>query len=433
MSLDFYTTTRYKMAVPGSVTNVSGGVIMPSGIPLHTLQRRDLAQWPHLKRRLFDPQLYLSGLRGAPCKKACVNLATYGWFATKGLPAYQTAKHRTQAAWKNAMLAQIGTAWKGALPKTSRGIEAASRTCLATQQQVGCEALIVPSPLTSNPTTSYATELAWLDAGLDLASRIAPELPTLATVALSDTCLRGVGPYKNVLLDLILDQVAAREPDGVYLVLEQANDTGYFINHRHVIGSLLRLADEFRRGGLGRVVVSYAGMAGLLTLAAGADTWATEWYRGERRLRLPDFEDAEGRAVPALYSHRLAGEIHMQSDLDTLVAAGQLQGISDITPASTGLMAALMANQKVSAVPDWAHRPGNITAAREHLLHVATRETNNLAQLDEKGRRTAVSQWLSSASTLATALYQYAPFNPRTSIDHQEAWMLAWNDFLANR
>jgi len=433
MSLDFYTTTKYQMAIPDSVTNVSGAVIMPSGIPLHTLQRRNFAKKPHLKRRLLDPQLYLAELSGALCKKACVNLATYGWFATKGLQPYQTAKHRTQAAWKGTMLAQIGTAWQGTLPTSSRGIEDATRLCLATQQQLGCEALIIPSCLTSNPTTPYANELEWLDAGLDLASRIAPKLPTLATIALSDTCLRGVEPYQNVLLDLILDQVSAREPSGVYIVLEQANDTGYFVNHRHVIGALLRLTDEFRRGGIGRIVVSFAGMAGLLTLAAGADTWASQWYRGERRLRLPDFEDSEGRAVPAFYSHRLAGEIHMQKDLDTLVAAGQLQGISDITPASTGLMAALMANEKVSAVPAWAHRPGNIAKAREHLLHVATRETNNLAQLDENGRHTAVSQWVTSASTLATALYQYAPFNPRTSIDHQEAWMNAWKDFLKNR
>ena len=331
------------------------------------------------------------------------------------------------------MLAKIGKAWLGTLPTKKKDIEAAVRNCLATQQQLGCEAFILPSPLTTNPTSPYATELEWLDAGLGMASRVAPDMPTLATVALSDTCLRGIDPYSNVLLDLILDQVASREPSGVYLVLEQANDTGYFINHRHVIGSLLRLADEFRRGGMTRVVVAYAGMAGLLTLAAGADTWTAEWYRGERRLRLPDFEDEVGRAVPAFYSHRLAGEIHVQSDLDTLVGAGKLQGISDITPASSGLIGALVAKRKVSAVPAWAHRAGNIAAAREHLLHVAVRETSNLAQLDEKGRRVAVSQWLTAASTLATSLYQYAPFNPRTSIDHQEAWLQAWNDHLGNR
>lgn len=259
MSLGFYVTARYRMAVPTGVSNVSGGVIMPSGIPLHTLQRRDFSRNPHLKRRLLDPQLYLSGLSGVLCKKACVNLASYGWFGAGNLPVYKTSKHRRQADWNKAMLASIGNAWTGTLPTARRQIEAAVRMCLTTQRQLGCEALILPSPLTSNPTTTYSDELEWLDVGLDLAPRVAPELPTLATVALSDTCLRGVEPYKNVLLDLILDHVGAREPGGVYIVLEQANDTGYFINHRHTIGSLLRLSDEFRRGGLGRVVVSFAG------------------------------------------------------------------------------------------------------------------------------------------------------------------------------
>src|SRR5258706_8332624 len=95
---------------------------------------------------------------------------------------------------------------------------------------------------------------------------------------------------ENTLIDIILDQVTARAPDGAYVVLEQANEITYNCTSANTIGALLRLVRGLKDGGLRRVIVSYAGTAGLLTLIAGADAWATGWYRSERRLRLTDIE-----------------------------------------------------------------------------------------------------------------------------------------------
>jgi len=95
------------------------------------------------------------------------------------------------------------------------------------------------------------------------------------------------------------------------VVLEQANETTYYCTAENTVGALMRLAYGLKAGGLSRVILCYAGVAGLLTLLMGADGWATGWYRGERRLKLADIERSEGRAMPAYYSHAAATEFHL--------------------------------------------------------------------------------------------------------------------------
>lgn len=67
---EFYVSAKYQMKLPAGIAGVAGGVIMPSGVALHTIERRDLAaKYPHLARRLLDPQLYLLGLNPATSRK----------------------------------------------------------------------------------------------------------------------------------------------------------------------------------------------------------------------------------------------------------------------------------------------------------------------------------------------------------------------------
>ena len=429
----FYVSARYKMKLPDGVTSVSGGVIMPSGIPLHTVLRRDLTRrYPHLERRLLDPQLYLTTLNAATCRKTCAYLASYGWFpATEAFPYDSSAQK--QSEWRRDAESRIVKAWTGQIPTDGEAVDDAIRCCVKVQLQLGVEALILPAPLTVDMGTPFDAELDWLERGLAIAQRVEADRPVLASVALSDTALRGVDPWENPLLDLILDQVTARRVDGVYVVLEQANEDGYYCTHPNTVGALLRLCNGLKHGGIGRIVVAFAGTAGLLALVSGADSWTTGWYRGERRLRLVDFEQQEGRAVPAYYSHPLGGELHMQSDLDRVVGRGFLPRLADSTDASEGLLRALAEGSLVRSVPEWEHRPSNINASTEHFLTICQRETASLSPLTTEQSEEWARRWIENATTLAADLYAVGSFQPRTAVNHQHGWQQAFQSYLANR
>ncbi|RYD63037.1 MAG: hypothetical protein EOP84_34000, partial [Verrucomicrobiaceae bacterium] len=251
-----------------------------------------------------------------------------------------------QSDWKRSTEAVIHRAWKGALSSDPHEALIALANCVRMQEQLGCEAIILPSPLTADQDSNLNVEMAWLDLGMAVSSKEAPNVPRLATVALSDASLRGVDPWKNQLLDVLIDQITARGPEGVYLVVEQANEQGYYCSHPNTIGAILRLAYEFRSSGLSRVVVGQVGTAGLLALAAGADTWSAGWYKNERCLRFADLEDREGRAIPTYYSHALASEIHTEEDLSRFAKLRLFARIEDETPASSGLLRALRAGQR---------------------------------------------------------------------------------------
>jgi hypothetical protein len=174
-------------------------------------------------------------------------------------------------------------------------------------------------------------------------------------------------------------------------------------------------------------VVPFAGAAGLLAAAVGAETWSTGWYRGQRRLRLSDFEDSDEirLAAPTFYSHPLAGEVHLKTDLDTIVSANLLDRVADNTEASEGLLRALRQQQVVASVPDWAARPGNVSAAREHFARALLRETAALRGVEPAKRTDAAKTWLDGAIAIAAAISAKGEFNNRTTLGHQRAWRQA--------
>lgn len=430
----FFVTAKFQMKLANGVTGVDGGIMMPSKLTRHTVERRDVVKdYPHLATRYLDPQVYLSTLNAGTARTTCARLTSWGWFPGAVLPTYDSAKQK-QADWMRDAEQRIINGWTGQPPTTDAEIEDSVRMCVDTQQGLGCAGVILPCPLTADAHSKFETEVHWLETGLAIAERVAPGLPRYASIALSDNCLRGVDPWKSILLDAILDQVTAREPEGVYLLVELANEDVYYATDPNTIGSILRLVDGFKRSGIRHVVVAYAGTAGLMALAAGADAWTSGWYRGERRMRLRDYYQDDGpRAYPAYYSHPLAAEFHMDSDLDRAVVAGFLPRIVDATYASAGLLQALQSGQGASAAVEWQYRPANIEASKQHFLTACVRETRALRAQNDQGID-SVLRWLENAAVLANDLFsQVGQFNPRTSLSHQHNWLAAFQKYVASR
>lgn len=416
----FFASTRYAMKVVAE--HIDGALIFASGIPRHELERRKFVKYPHMSRRLLDPQLYLTGLDIARAAKTCTILSSYGWFDGQA-HTYDSAKEK-QADWRKLAPERVKQTWTGTLPTDAKGIEDRVRLCVEVQQRLGCEAFILPSPLVVTDDSQLTGLLSWLEAGLEIAGRAGPGVPRLATVALSDTVVRGVDPWSSAFLDTLLDQVSARGFEGVYIVIEQASHDHHFESNVNTLGTLVRLVRDFRRAGVERVVVPIAGVAGMLGVSFGAEAWSAGWYRGERRVRLPDFEDSDEprHALPTYYSHRLAGDIHLKTDLDNIVAAGLLEVVADETDASAGLLTALRAGQVVSVVPEWRPTRSNVAAAKEHFVRALVRETLAMKTLPVGQRVDAGKRWLDDAVLAATRVSAAGEFNPRTALGHQRAW-----------
>ncbi len=430
MEKEYFWSGSVQLKLPGNVADISGGIIYPIGVGYHSLMRRDIdTKYPHLTRRLLDPQLYLVRLDPYTCRKKCAYLATYPWFPIKSFEPFNSSKHR-QREWQNSLTKNVHKLWIGKLPKEIKKIETIIAQCLQIQANLNCENFILPSPLTVDQTTDYATELQWLDAGFKKSNQINSDIPILATIAISDSALRLIEPWQNDMIDLIIDQVSSREPDGAYIVLEQSNEKGYYCTHHNTVGCLLRLVYGLKAAGLRRVVISYTGTAGFLCILAGADIWSSGWYKSERKLKLSDIEDSEGRAFPAYYSHNFASEIHLEDDLDDAYTKGLWPDIREITPASKPLDNALNKGRKVSDVAEWKYRSSNVTAAKEHFVYSAINHTREVSNLSRNELFTYGIDWLLKAKNIADRISQFNKRHERTAVTHQSSWYEAFVNFV---
>ncbi len=418
--IDFFASTRYQMKL--DVPGVDGALIFASGIALHELERRDFDKYDHTSRRMLDPQLYLAGLDVAKAGKTCTKLASYGWFDGQA-HVYDSSKEK-QSEWRESAAKRVKKSWSGTLPQDAATVEDRVRLCVDVQQRLGCEAVILPTPLIVTPSNDFATQLAWLDPGLELAARMAPGVPRVATIAISDTCVRSVDPWSSSFLDTLVDQVSARGVDGAYVVIEQASHEQIYESNVNTVGTLVRLVRDFRTAGVNRVVVPLAGVAGMLGVAVGAEVWSTGWYRSERRVRLPDFEESDEQkmSIPTYYSHPLAGDIHLKTDLDTINAGGLLKLVADETAASRGLLRALRQGQVVASVAEWEPRRSNVSAAKEHFVSALVRETGTMRALPVGQRLDAAKRWLDNAIRVAVKVSALGDFHDRTALGHQRAW-----------
>lgn len=430
MAKEFFWPGTVHIKLPGNISGVSGGIIYPIGVAFHTLMRRNLdRQYPYLRRRLLDPQLYLIKLDPYSCRKKCAYLATYPWFPRKPFTPFNSGEYN-QREWQRKLTEEVHKLWIGQLPKRIKDIEQTIATCLKVQADLNCESFILPSPLTVDQTTDYSTELQWLDAGVKVSKQINDNMPILATIAISDSALRLIEPWENEMIDLIIDQVSSREPDGAYIVLEQSNEQGYYCTHHNTVGCLLRLVYGLKTAGLKRIVVAYTGTVGFLSLLAGADIWSSGWYKSERKLKLADIEDSDGRAFPAYYSHNFAGEFNVENNLDHAYKKGLLPAIQELTSASVPLLTALKSGEKASKVAEWEYRPANVTAAKEHFISAAVNHTAEIANMSKGELFTYGLNWLENAKNLAETVSKFNNRHPRTEVNHQSSWYKAFKNFV---
>ncbi len=419
----FLVNLGYEFKIPETV-EPDGSIILASTMPMHQLERRRIdKRYPHMSKRLFDPQLYQAALDASASTKHCAKLATYPWFGVSGLDEYKSSA-QTQAGWTRNAKQRIASIWPGRPPRDPGIIHEAVRECIDFQHRLECMAIILPSPLTVNPGTDYAEELLWLDSALSyVEKRPAPKVPVYATVALTDTCVRFLDPPENPLLDLILDTVSAREVDGVYLTLEQASEPA---DSRHcgstrALQSLLHLVHHFSADCGLHVGVNFLGAFGLACEAAGAEFWASGWYKSVYRFRLAD-KIAGGRAYPSYWTYPAALDVHLEKDLDALRKAGLLARIGDKTIASSGLLLAAEQGQIVTNVPAWAYRQANITAAKEHFLLSSVQAERLHSQYSGSARRNFAEKWLLEATRFSGEIAETIDRDRRTKTSHVQAW-----------
>lgn len=409
-----------------------GGIIAASAVPYPMLVRRSFTLNPYLEHRCLDPQLYLATLDPRVSSGPVYKLATYPWFGTNP-PAYDSGDHGTLNDYKTAFMDSLCSNWTRTVPMDDGDILDCAKSALSVQVEVGCEALIAPSPL-SVSNVDYQLETRYLDGAIEAAASLRTSLPVYATVAISDTLLRNVEPANNALIRTIADNIAARsELAGAYIVLEQSADTGYNIVNEETLLSLLILVDDLVRGARKQVMINYVGSFGAVARAAGAKIWASGYYRSQRRMRLADQEEDVGRAYPRFFSASSAGDIGLQSDLPGMFGTKLYSQVFTRTGPSTPLDKAIRKMLYPAAAPEWEYRPSNISAAAAHYNDVCCKLEAGMDHFDDSQRIDAVSRWLGGAAAIANEMVNIGVSATHTDIRHQEVWLSAftkWRDFV---
>ena len=384
----------------------------------------------HFSNRLFDPQLYLSEI-DTRARTECTKLASYPWFITGELKGYVSGE-MTQSDWKDEISDNIDRIWKSRTPSRMPVIEASIRSCIKYQLSLGCDAIVLPSPLTTDPSSQYSEEAKWIDKGVEIADEIGVDVPVLATIALQDNCLRFQRPPNNHLTNQIADSASARGVDGAYIVLEQSSEpqNQRHCGHKNVLWSVLELTHLLGVDANLSVVTSYLGAYGLACRAAGCDAWSTGWYKSLYRLRIPDLAGT-GRARPRYWSFPAAISVHLKSDFDDLSSDNLIGGgpLDDATSASKGLLTAAKQGNLVRHVPDWEYTINNVTAARDHFLASVFQVERQLQGSNRADTVDFVHDWLKDASTLTSNVAQTLGAQPDTNLDHVQAWEEAFGSY----
>lgn len=427
--MTFYANIGYRFKLPGNAVT-DGSVVLARAMPMHQLERRRIdRRYPHMVNRLFDPQLYLGNVDATRAQSFCSKLASYPWFGVSNIPSYDSGL-RTQQEWAERAERDIVDLWPQATPTDPTAINSAVQECIDFQVRNDFQAIILPSPLTTDPATSYDEELAWLDEGIRIAQGDQAELPLFASVALSDLCMRYTQPSDNRLLELIADSVSARGVDGVYLVLEQASEPAETRQCCDVrsLQSMLTLVHYLSRDAGLRVIVNFMGVFGLALEAAGAEIWVSGWYKSLYRLRIADIATT-GRAFPTYWSYPTILDIHMENEFDRVVAAGHLTLISDNTPAAQGLLSAANRGIPSTQVPVWTYRQSNVASAREHFFRSAIQADNAHTALRGTAMIDSVSGWLDQARNGADIVARSIGGEIRTKVQHVRAWHQAFSGY----
>lgn len=407
-----------------------GSLLLAGGFNKHTLERRAF-KYDFQQVRLFDPQLYLSGLDAATCGDAVAKLATYPWFRSRTVPSFDSGES-TQAAWAKTHRAALLASWSQDSVLGSDHIGRASQKAVTFQLALGVARLILPAPLVTSSADPASLSAEWWDAALSSARLLGTGTPALATIAIADYLLRAQDGSAEIVLDQFVAAAAARRADlsGVYLVLEQSSVDEYSISDRRVINALLQLTQRLSAVGL-EVVVGPSSMATFAMLGFGASAVATGFYRSLRRTRLGDFVDRQGMQYPRFASIELAGDVGLQSDVQAIAGSRYSSALSR-TPESESLIAALVENR--SGIPsEWEYSAGNTTASWSHYLWAIKYVAESLAS-DEP--RQSAARWLARAAILSQQIRHLPTFGRRagqSEVSHQQAWSQCIDELTSDR
>lgn len=415
-------------------TNISpnGAIILSSSMPCHQLIRRNIDRnYQYMHRRFFDPQLYLAGLDANETPKPCFNLATYPWFSVC-LPEFDSSEI-SQSDFKKEQIEIISQIWTGQIPTGEDCISDSVAKCIQLQIKLGCEGIILPSPLTDEPTSDYSTELEWLDAGIHYIQENHIEKPIFATIAISDICLRFQDLNQNQLLNIIIDSISAREINGIYLVFEQRTerDETKYLGNTRVISAALEIIHKFKIENRLSVIVNFFGPFGIVLSAIGADIWATDWYKSLSRFRLAD-KMGTGLTYPNYWSSKLATDINLKNDFDVISQNAIFPNLIDQTEACEGLLRAKRSGVSVNDVPAWQYRPNNRTASMDHYRLSIFRMDQQLFNLTSIQKLDYIQEWLNNAALLSSQVRQIIGRNGATKIDHINAWKDAFSTYRSS-
>jgi hypothetical protein len=419
----FYYNTKYRFSLPAdSPTNIAGSIIAAAGMPSWQLLRRDVRKQSHLQHRLFDPQLYLASLDKNMAAGPVKNLASYPWFTTNVLPEYDSDAHGTMQKFKAANEQALLDAWAGRVTTDSGEIRRSAAAAIKFQLDLGCEAIILPSPLTTVVAPNYQVETEWIDAGLAAAHDLRVSVPMYATVAVSDAVLRGADPFAHPLLHTITNQVAARQQlAGAYIVIEQASEAGYVCTSRDTLIGVLVMIDDLVRGAARQVIVNYMGSFGPICSAAGASVWSSGYYLGQRRLKLADFDEKIAFSLPRYFSMQLAGDVGLEQDLAWMFSKGFGKRVFSVSRAAGPLLQAMENGTYPDSVPQWEYRQTNIAAASAHYIELMQRF--GVAVDGFRAKLDLASRWLTEAVALVDRIRAANLRGSKTELLHQRVWL----------
>jgi hypothetical protein len=422
----YFFNARLRFKIPAVITPISGSVIAASSISPIDLQRRPFTEHVHLTRRLLDPQLYMASVDPAIDSETVARLAAYPWFHGHGVPKYDSGQYVNRKEWKKTHEPGLVSQWTRTIPTEPSAIRKAARAAVDFQLKLGCDAILLPGPLTTIVDQSLQNELTWLDAGLEACNAAKAKCQAFATIALSEAVLQ-VPALKNPLIHSLSNQVATRTGlAGAYIVLEQSDSNNYFWTSKDALMSLLILIDDLYRGASKKVVVNYVGTFGLVAKAVGAEIWSSGYFLMQRRFSL---KGVMGIAYPRYHSLALAGDIGLKEDLERINRAGLADECMTPTDADAVLRAALKKGKKPPDVPEWEYRQNNWPAAQRHYLEIASTAGSKLEKMSIVERQNWVHIWLKNAVNLVNALKTEKLVGIGTTTDHQRVWMDVFEDW----
>ncbi len=427
--MSFYLNSGYFLKINENVSP-DGVILNCSGMPYAQLYRKKFnKKYPHTKNRLFDPQYYMEQLDPHESPKPCYKLVTYPWFGAQDLPEFDSGIYSLQS-YDQEQRAKIVEIWQNRLPETEEQIQFAVASAIEFQIQIGCEGIILPSPLTDETATDYSRELMWLDYGIKYIKENDIKLPIYATIAISDICFKYTKVENNPLINLILDVISSRKVDGVYIIVDQRleNDRARYIGNSNTISAILELVHGFSQENHLKTIVNYFGPFGMVFASVGAHIWSSDWYKSLVRFRLSD-QIGVGRTYPLYWSSKIACDINLDSDLDTINKKGLLSLVLDETSASKGLIEGLKSGLVVNSIPSWYYRIGNKTASMEHYRLSIIQANVQLSSLGNKDQLLYIQQWLDTACESISRIKAVLGEDSATKMNHVSAWRDAFIDY----